>query len=61
MEKHISAWKAQTEYACEFQHGGSSWCTSIFAVDPADAEAKLESLKNSIVLLGEIKEVIDFK
>lgn len=61
MEKNVAAWNAQTEYACEFQHGGTSWAMSIFAVDFDDAAAKLESLKNSMVLLGEIKEVIAFK
>lgn len=58
MKKHIDGWNAQTEYACEFEHAGSKWATNIFAVDDADAEAKVKSLKESIVLLGPIDLII---
>lgn len=59
MEEHIAGWKAQTEYACEFEHGGLKWATSIFAVDDADADAKVQSLKESVVLLGQIDAVFE--
>ena len=58
--KHIAGWKAQTEYACEFTHNGSKWATSFFAVDDADALAKLESIKQSLVILGKIDCVIPY-
>lgn len=42
MENYIDGWKAQTEYLLEYEHGGSKWGTSIFAIDDDDAKKKLE-------------------
>ncbi|WP_131421501.1 hypothetical protein [Comamonas thiooxydans] len=52
MEKNISAWKAQTPYPVEFTHNGSKWCLTIYAIDDEDAEAKVQSLRNSATLIG---------
>lgn len=61
MEKHIAAWKAQTPYPVEFMHNGSKWCLTIYAIDDADAEAKVQSLRNSAVLIGgAIEETIEW-
>lgn len=56
----IEAWKAQTEYACEYMHHGKKWCASFFAVDDADAVVKLESIKQSLVILGPIECTIPY-
>lgn len=61
MEKNISVWKAQTPYPVEFMHNGGKWCLTIYAIDDADAEAKIQSLKESAVLAGgPIVEIIDW-
>ncbi len=52
MKTHIENWKAQTPYAVEFRHNGARWALTIHAVDDADAEAKVRSLRESAVLLG---------
>ncbi|QPS76065.1 hypothetical protein [Delftia acidovorans] len=52
MKTHIENWKAQTPYAVEFHHNGARWALTIHAVDDADAEAKVRSLRESAVLLG---------
>lgn len=56
--KHIAAWNAQTEYACEYMHNGSKWCTSFFAIDDQDAAMKLQSIKDSLEVVGVIHMVI---
>lgn len=53
-DAQIAAWNAQTEYAGEYTHAGSRWALNFFAVDDADAAAKLESIKVSAVVLGPI-------
>ena len=53
MEKYLRGWNAQTLYALEYEHGGSKWALNFYAVDYEDAVAKVESLKKSLVLLGE--------
>ena len=55
---HIAAWKAQTEYCGEFTHNGSKWCLNFFAVDDADAEAKVQSIRQSMVVLGRLEASI---
>ena len=50
--KHIAGWKAQTEYVGEYTHNGGRWAMNFFAVDDADAQEKLQSIKNSLVILG---------
>ena len=52
MKDHIRGWNAQTLYALEYEHDGSKWALNFYAVDDADAAAKVESLKKSLVLLG---------
>lgn len=52
MEKNISVWKAQTPYPVEFAHNGSKWCLTIYAIDDEDAEAKVQSLRQSAILVG---------
>lgn len=49
---------ATVNYAVEFEHDGAKWALNIFANDWADAKRKLESLKSSAVLLGEVAETI---
>lgn len=58
IEQHVAAWKAQTEYACEYSHNGSKWALNFHAVDDADATLKLESIKASLVMLGPIAMTI---
>ncbi|MBK5203832.1 MAG: hypothetical protein JJD98_00035 [Polaromonas sp.] len=55
---HIEAWKAQTEYACEYLHNGQKWAVNFFAIDGADANEKAESIKQSLVILGPIELTI---
>lgn len=45
---------AQTEYVLEYRHGGHAWATHFFAVDDADAQAKVESVRESLVLKGRL-------
>lgn len=52
IDQHIRGWNAQTLYALEYEHAGSRWAMNFYAVDDEDALAKLESLKQSLVLLG---------
>lgn len=52
MENLIRGWNAQTLYALEYQHNGSKWALNFYAVDDEDAQKKVESLKESLVLLG---------
>lgn len=59
MKTHIENWKAQKPYAVEFHHNGARWALTIHAVDDADAEAKVQSLRESAVLLGGPVEVIN--
>lgn len=56
---HIAGWKAQTEYCGEYLHHGRKWAVNFFAVDDADALAKLQSIKDSLVIVGRLKGVID--
>lgn len=58
MKNQIAAWKAQTEYACEYTHHGQKWATSFFAINDADAALKLESIKKSLVIIGVIDTII---
>lgn len=52
MKEQIRGWNAQTFYALEYEHDGSKWALNFYAVDDEDAQAKVESLKKSLVLLG---------
>lgn len=58
MKNHIAGWKAQTEYGAEYVHDGEKWGLNFYATDDADAAAKLESIKASLVLLGRVNERI---
>lgn len=49
----------ESEYAAEYQHGGSTWALNFFARDSEDAEAKMNSIRASAVLLGEIVGTVD--
>lgn len=61
MKDHITAWNAQTPYALQYMHNGRPWALTFFAVDDADAAEKLENLKKSIEILGQIAETIEVK
>lgn len=52
MEKYLRGWRAQTLYALEYEHGGTKWALNFYAVDDEDAQAKVESLKKSLIILG---------
>lgn len=52
---HIEGWKAQTEYCAEYVHGDSRWGLNFFAVDECDAKLKIESIRNSVHLLGQLE------
>lgn len=58
--EHIEGWKAQTEYACEYLHHDQKWCLNFFAVDDEDAAEKVESIKQSLVIVGVIDSVIPY-
>lgn len=59
VEKHPDL-KATTEYCLEYEHNEQKWAMSFFAEDWHDAEKKVENIKASLVLLGELDEVISF-
>lgn len=50
--------EAETEYCIEYQHDGGTWSFPLFAVDDADAVAKIESIKRSLRLLGPLADRI---
>jgi len=60
IKQHISGWSAQTKYAAEYTHKGSAWVLHFYAIDDADAVSKLESIKESLVMLGRVDGVIPF-
>lgn len=55
LDAHLPGWNAQTEYAGEYTHNGTRWGLNFFAIDAADAAAKLESIKANLVLLGPLE------
>ncbi|RUR68664.1 hypothetical protein EJP67_16500 [Variovorax guangxiensis] len=59
MAPFIEALRAQTEYCAEFRHAGSTWALNFFAVDDADAAAKVQSIKTNLVLLGRLERRMD--
>lgn len=50
--------KAIRKYALEYTHNGSRWATDLYAENDEDAKAKLESMKQGLILLGEITDTI---
>lgn len=42
----------------EYEHGGKKWGLEIEANDWQDAVNKMESIKNSLIINGELVEVI---
>lgn len=57
--KHIEGWKAQTEYVCEYTGpDGGKWALNIFAIDDADALARMECVRKSFQVLGKLEGVI---
>lgn len=44
--------EANTEYCLQYRHGGKLWALNFFAVDDADAARKVQSLRESLELLG---------
>jgi hypothetical protein len=52
---------AFTKFALEYEHNGKKWCDDFFADDEDDARAKVESMKKSLALLGEITDTIYWK
>jgi hypothetical protein len=57
--KYIEGWKAQTEYAGEYiAPDGRKWALNLYAVDDADALARMECVRNSFTILGRIEAVI---
>jgi hypothetical protein len=60
--KHIEGWKAQTEYVGEYTApDGRKWALNIFAVDDADALARMECVRKSFQVLGRLEGVIPLK
>lgn len=45
---------AHTEYCAEYTHDGARWALNFFAADDADAERKLQSIKQSLILGGRL-------
>lgn len=45
---------ANIEFCAEYHHDGATWGLNIFAKDIADAVAKIESMRVSLKLLGEL-------
>lgn len=58
INEHIEGWRAQTQFACEYKHGGKTWGLEFFAIDAADAEDKLQSIRQSLVILGALDSMI---
>lgn len=50
--------KAKTEYCAEYSHAGAAWALNIFAENEEDASKKIESIKSSLVLLGELDSTV---
>jgi hypothetical protein len=48
----------EKKFALEYEHDGKKWAMEIFADSWEDAKQKLEALKQTIILVGEIKEEI---
>ena len=44
--------KATTEYCLEYTHNGTRWAMNFFAEDAEDAAQKVQSVRNSLTLLG---------
>lgn len=45
---------AQTEFCAEYTHNGSAWGLNFFAVDQEDAALKIESIRESLRMLGQL-------
>jgi regulator of PEP synthase PpsR (kinase-PPPase family) len=52
--------EADKSYALEYQHDGQVWALNFYAVDEDDAQAKLHSLRASVVLLGRTVFTVPF-
>ena len=52
--------KATRRFSLEYRHNGSMWGVNFYAEDWADAEAKLQSMKDTLVLCGELDTVIEW-
>lgn len=59
LKKHLNGWNAQSEYCLEYEHEGGKWALNFFAVDDEDAQKKVESIKQSLRLLGRLECVIE--
>lgn len=46
------------EYTLRYQHDGKNWCLNFFATSDRDAYAKVQSIKDSLVLEGKAAEKI---
>lgn len=50
--------KATTEFCLEYVHQGKKWALNFFAESLEDADSKVQSIKDSLVLLGKLEEKI---
>lgn len=46
--------EANTEYVLHYRHDGHIWAMNFFAVDDADAERKVASLRETLELKGRL-------
>ena len=48
------------EYCLEYTHNGTRWAMNFFAEDAEDAAQKVQSVRNSLVLLGKLEMRIPY-
>ena len=51
---------AANEYCLEYTHNGTRWAMNFFAEDAQDAAQKVQSVRNSLVLLGKLEMRIPY-
>ncbi len=49
---------ARQMFCAEYRHGESTWGLDFFAIDMADAEAKVASIRESLKLYGSLEAVL---
>lgn len=45
-------------FALSFEHGGSAWGMQFWAYDFADAEARVQSARSSLKVLGQMSSIV---
>lgn len=52
--------KATLEFCLEYTHEGKKWALNFFAESFEDADKKVQSIKDSLTLLGRLEETIPY-